>query len=105
MMRETDSGLQAKILQIVFSVAFVLATLIAVRSMMFGSQMLAKMLFLCFFATSFIIALDDRYWLFSAFLFGFYDTLPIIRFTGAELGSIVLVTTFFVRQALHRDRW
>ena len=60
MMRETDSGLQAKILQIVFSVAFVLATLIAVRSMMFGSQMLAKMLFLCFFATSFISALDDR---------------------------------------------
>ena len=55
------------------------------------------------FVTLIVLALNDRYWVFSAFLFGFYETIPWIRFTGAEFGALILVTTFFVRQALHRD--
>lgn len=103
MAREADAALQLKILQIGFVIVFVAAVLYAVRGMMFGSSFVTKMLALALIGSAIVIALDDRYWLFPAFLFGYYETLPVVKFTGAELGSIVLVATFFVRQALRRD--
>ena len=103
MAREVDSGFQAKILQVSFCIVFMLATFVAFRNMMFGSKMLAKMLFLGFSGAAVVIALDNRYWLLPVFLFGFYRTIPQLKFTGAELGSLILVAVFIARRAIHRD--
>lgn len=103
MAREADAALQAKILQIGFVLVFVATVVYAVRGLMFGAGFFVKIVALGLISAAIVIALDDRYWLFSAFLFGFYDTLPVVKFTGAELGSIVLFATFFVRLALRRD--
>ena len=103
MPREANAALQLKILQIAFVLVFVAAILYGVRGMMIGSSFVVKMFSLVLIGGAIVIALDDRYWLFPAFLFGFYDTLPVVKFTGAELGSIVLFATFFVRLALRRD--
>jgi len=103
MSREANAALQLKILQIGFVLVFISAVLYGVRGMMFGSSFVIKMFALALIGSAIVIGLDDRYWLFPAFLFGYYETLPVVRFTGAELGSIILVATFFVRLALHRD--
>ena len=103
MAREANAALQLKILQIGFVLVFISAVLYGVRGMMFGSSFVVKMFALALIGSAIVIGLDDRYWLLPAFLFGYYETLPVVRFTGAELGSIVLVATFFVRLALRRD--
>lgn len=103
MERQTDSALVGRIIQIAFSAAFIGVCLYAIRGMMFGSSFFAKLLILGIVGTAIVFALDKRYWILSAFLFGYNETIPVVRFTGAELGAIVLVATYFVRQALHRD--
>lgn len=103
MARKADVALQAKILQVGFVVVFIAVVMYSVRSLMFGSGMLVKLVALGLISAAIVIALDERYWLFSILLFGFSSTLPVVKFTGAELGSIILIATFFVRMALRRD--
>ncbi len=103
MSREADAALQAKILQIGFVVFFVAVVLYAVRGMMYGSTMVSKLFAVGLLGTALVFVLDERYWLLPVFLFGFSKTIPQLRFTGAELGSLVLLAMFFVRMALRRD--
>ncbi len=105
MAREADAALQAKILQIGFVLVFVAAILYAVRGMMYGSTMVTKLLAVGLLGASLIFVLDERYWLLPVFLFGFFRTIPQLKFTGAELGSLILIAMFFVRLALRRDHW
>ena len=103
MERQTDSAIVGRIIQVAFSLALVGIGLYSVRGLMFGSALIAKLAIVGLVGLALIIALNERYWILSAFLFGFYSTIPAIKFTGAELGCIILVGTFFVRQALHYD--
>ena len=103
MERQTDSALVGRIIQLAFSLVVVGVGLYSVRGLMSGSSFVAKLAVLVFLGLAAVVALDDRYWLISAFLFGFQDALPLIKFTGMELGAIILIATFFVRRALHRD--
>lgn len=101
--RQTDSALVGRIVQIAFSFVFVAVGLYALRGMMFGSSFLAKLVVCGLVGGAIVFALDKRYWLLPVFLFGFQNTLPALKFTGLELGSILLFSTYFVRRALHKD--
>ena len=92
-----------RIYQTIFSLILLGVMWSVVRSMMFGVGFSVKMLIAAIIGVAIILALDDKYWVLSVFLFGFYDQLPTIKFTGAELGSLILVGTFFVRRTMHRD--
>ena len=98
-----SSSSSVKVYQIVFSLILLAVMWSAVRSMMFGAQFSVKMLVAAILGIAFVLVLDDKYWILSAFLFGFYETLPMVKFTGAELGSLILVSTCFVRRTIHRD--
>ena len=98
-----SSASPVKIYQVVFSLILLAIMWSAVRSMMFGVRFSAKMLIAAMVGVAIILALDDKYWVLSAFLFGFYETIPMIKFTGAELGSLILVSACFVRRTIHRD--
>jgi len=103
MAREADAALQAKILQIGFVLVFIGAVLFCLRGMMHGSMTVTKLFAVGLLGAAVLFFLDERYWLLPVFLFGFFRTLPQLRFTGAELGSIILLVMFFVRMALRRD--
>ena len=103
MPRNRESALQTKVVQIVFGLVLLGIVVFATKSMMFGSTMIAKTLAAAIVGATVIFALDRRYWLLSAFLFGFYDTIPYLKFTGAELGALILVSVFFIRMALRHE--
>ena len=103
MPRNRESALQTKIFQAVFGLGLLGIVVFATKNMMFGSTLITKFLAAGIVGASVVFALDKRYWLLSAFLFGFYDPIPYIKFTGAELGALVLISVFFVRAALRRD--
>ena len=103
MPRNRESAIQTKIFQAVFGLGLLGIVVFATKSMMFGSTMIAKVLAAGIVGATVIFALDKRYWLISAFLFGFQDTLPFVKFTGMELGAIILISVFFVRRVLNRD--
>ena len=102
-MSRFPSASSTKIYQIVFSLLLLGVMWSAVRSMMFGAKTSVRMLVAVIIGITFILALDKKYWILSAFLFGFYEKLPYIHFTGAELGSLILVSVCFVRRTMHRD--
>ena len=103
MSRNQQTALQSKVIQIVFGLGALCIFLFVTRSMMQGSTMLAKFLVIGIIGMVTLFFLDERYWLISSFLFGFQDTLPVVKFTGMELGALVLIVMFFIRHALHRD--
>lgn len=98
-----SSASSVRLYQILFSLLLLGLMRFAVRSMMFGARSYVNMLAAAFIGIAIILALDDKYWILSAFLFGFYDKLPVVKFTGAELGSLVLVAACFVRRSISRD--
>ncbi len=104
MPRNRESALQTKVVQIVFGLGLLGIVVFATKSMMFGSTMIAKALTVAIVGTAVVFALDRRYWLLSAFLFGFYNTIPHLKFTGTELGALLLISISFVRMALQRDK-
>ena len=104
MPRNRETAVQTKVVQVAFGLVLLGIVVFATKSMMFGSTMIAKILAVAIVGVTVVFALDKRYWLLSAFLFGFYDTIPYIKFTGAELGALILVSVFFVRMSLMRDR-
>lgn len=103
MPRNRESAVQTKVVQVAFGLVLLGIVAFATKSMMFGSTMIAKILAAGIVGATVVFALDKRYWLISAFLFGFYGTIPYIKFTGAELGALILVSVFFVRMSLRRD--
>ena len=92
-----------KIYQFVFGLVIVAIGMYAVNSAVSGSQGKLKLLAAGLAGAALILALERYYWVLSAFLLGFYDLIPKVKFTGAELGALILVGTFFVRMALRRD--
>ena len=103
-MTRSTSAYSAKIAQFCFSLGFLGLVLFGFRSMMFGSNTKIGMIFgVCLLGAA-VLRLGSRYWLLSAFCFGLNHKIPYVKFTGAELGALVLVSTFFFRQALHLDR-
>ena len=103
MERQTDSALVGRIIQIAFSLVFVGICLYGLRGMMFGSAAMAKFIAAGATGAAITFALDKRYWLLPAFFFGFQDTLPALKFTGLDLGSIILISICFIRRALQKD--
>ena len=97
------SASSTTIYQISFSLFLLTVMYSAVRSMMFDARSSVQMLVAGIIAVTVILVLDDKYWVLSAFLFGFYDSIPMTRFTGAELGSLILVTACFARRTMHKD--
>jgi len=104
MPRNRESALQTKVFQVVFGLGLFVIVAFSTKSMMFGSTMLAKLLACGSLGSVVVFTLDKKYWILSAFLFGFLDQIPHLKFTGAELGSLLLVSVFFVRMALRRDQ-
>ena len=98
-----SSGSPVRIYQVVFSLFLLAVMWSAIRSMMFGARFTVNMLVAAILGVAVLLALDDKYWVLSAFLFGFYETIPMVRFTGAELGSLILVSACFVRRTIHRE--
>lgn len=102
-MTHSASAYSVKIAQFCFSLGFLGLVLFGLRAMMFGSNTKMGMVFgLCLIGAT-VLRFGGRYWMLSAFCFGFYDTIPYVRFTGAELGCLILCSVFFIRQAVHTD--
>ena len=99
------SFVQTKIYQIVFGLGFFLFGLSVTQGMMRGNKKSFQLTIGVSILAAILLSLNQYYWVFAAFLFGMSNgrSLPFVRFSGGELGSIVLVSMFFVRQALHRD--
>ena len=103
MATRSPSAYQMVLFQLVFGLALLLLMVYGLRSLMFGGKMAIGVIAGTIAYVATVLALDDKYWLFPVFCFGFRFGFPYIKFTGYELGALVLVPTFFVRQALHRD--
>ena len=102
-MSRSSSAYSVKIAQICFALGFLGIVLFGLRSMMRGSNMNMALVVGAVIMFAVVFLLDARYWAFPAFCFGYYETMPYIRFTGAELGCLVLISTYFIRMAIHRD--
>lgn len=75
------------------------------KSMMSGNNKYFLIIVAFFILSALLLRMDKYYWVLAAFLFGISNgrNLPIIRFSGGEFGSIVLICMYFVRQSLHRE--
>lgn len=94
-----------KIYQLVFGLGILFVGFSVTRGMMSGNKTTFFLVVAFSIVSSLLLRLDKYYWVFAAFLFGNSNgrSLPFIRFSGGELGSIIIVCMYFVRQALHRD--
>ena len=104
MAREVDSAIHAKLLPIVFGLGLLAVVTYAVRSLMWGGRMIPGVVACGVVVSGLVLFLDKNYWILPAALFAFHDVLPRIKFTGMELGALILIATFFVRLALRRER-
>ena len=98
-----SNQLPNKILPVLLGLGLFALMLVAVRSLMWGSRALPVFIAGGLVTVLTILNLDNRFWLVPSFLFGYAERIPVIKFTGMELGAIILVTTYFVRIALHRE--
>ena len=103
MSREVDSALHAKLMPIVFGIGFLAIIVYATRSLMWGGRMIPGVVAGGVVVAGLVLFLDKRYWILPAMLFAFHDQLPQMKFTGMELGALILIATFFVRLALRRE--
>ena len=97
------SQLYQKFIPAVVGFGLFCVMLISIRSLMWGSRALPVVVSAGLVVVLTILNLDDRFWLVPCFLFSYSDRIPVIKFTGMELGSIVLAATYFVRFALRRE--
>ncbi|MGI5867989.1 MAG: hypothetical protein ACOX9C_00900 [Kiritimatiellia bacterium] len=101
-----SSGLgayQVKIHQIVFGGLFFLVVLMGVRAMMAGGVGNLRLLAALSVSVGVILALDKYYWVLGPLFFTSELRMPGLPFNGMELGCIVLISVYFVRQAMHKE--
>ncbi len=102
----SSSGLgayQVKIHQIVFGGLFFLVVLMGVKTMMSGGTGNLKMLAALSVSVGVVLALDKYYWVLGPLLFSSGLRMPGLPFDGKELGCILLIGVYFVRQAMHKE--
>lgn len=105
MTSHTFQSYKTRLLQIVFGLAVVAAGLNTVRNSMGGSDRPLKTVVSFVGLSIALISLKNKYWLLSAFCFGFSARLQVIPFEGTEFGSLVLLSMFAVRKSLDRNRF
>ena len=101
-----SSGLgayQVKIHQIVFGGLFCLVVLLGVRAMMAGGTGNLKLLAALSVTIGIVLALDKYYWVLGPLLFSSGIRMPGLPFDGKELGCIILIGVYFIRQAMHKE--
>lgn len=101
-----SSGLgayQVKIHQIVFGGLFFLIVLMGVRAMMSGGAGNLKLLAVLSIVVAAVLALDKYYWVLCPALIGSRLAVPGLPFSGAEVGCLLLVAVYFVRQAMRKE--
>lgn len=101
-----SSGLgayQVKIHQIVFGGLFFLVVLMGVRAMMAGGAGNLKMLAALSVTVGVVLALDKYYWVLGPLLFASGLRMSGLPFDGKELGCILLIGVYFVRQAMRKE--
>lgn len=103
----SSSGLgayQVKIHQILFGGLFFLLVLAGVKGMMSGGPGSLKQLGAMTVFLGTVLALDRYYWILFVCLSGFAINIPGLPFDGSELGCIVLISVYFIRQAMHKEQ-
>lgn len=98
------SQLNGKLIPISIATVLVGLMLIAIRSLMWGSRALPVFIIGGMIVLLAVVNLENRFWLVPAFLFGFCERIPILKFTGLELGAIILLGVYFLRCSFQLDK-
>jgi hypothetical protein len=89
--------------QLVWAGVFLVASLMALRGLMFGQSMNMKLLVSTAVAVAVVLGMDKHYWLLCPFFFVTEFSIPGLPFNGREIGCISLIAIFFVRKAVAKD--
>lgn len=92
-----------KIRQLAWAGVFFAASMLALRGLMFGQSANMRLLVVAVSVLGVVLALDKYYWVLGPLLFASGLRMPGLPFDGKELGCILLIGVYFVRQAMHKE--
>ena len=102
-MKKSFEAAQAKLLQFVFGSGFLLVVFYAFRQSLYGGPRTIQLVAIVTVFLSATLVLDEKFWILSSFFWGFTQAVPHVKFTGLELGSLLFISLFFLRN-LFADR-